>query len=744
VRFRSLLLLIFTLPLLAGERVPLTFDAVYDPRGELAAASRSLSTQWIGETRVGWAELEGETNVARWRVYDVATKRESVLFEAATLEAALRNAGIEAAAAKTAARQSTLSFDAKGDRALIRAGGDLVLFTPASGAVRRLTRTPVDEKVPSFSPDGASVAFVRDNDLWVLELASGDERRLTDDGSDVILNGILDWVYQEEIYGRGDFKGYWWSPDSGAIAALRLDESPVPFFTVVDHIPYHLELETYRYPKAGDPNPLPQLRIVSTDGGSGVQADLGAWTPTDLLIAGVSWKPDSSAVAVQLQNRTQTWLDLAIVERGSGKATRLLRETTPAWVDNLGAPEWLGDGGFLWLSERSGWTHIYRYPASGENPTALTEGSWDVESLHGVDEKEGFVYFSSAERNRIGADVYRARLDGSGRELLTRREGTNTARFSPSSRYFIHNGSDAVTPTEVRVRAADGSELRQLPVPRLEALERYILPAPEFLRVKARDGFELDAMLIKPPDFAPSKKYPVLQQLYAGPEAPLVRNAWRGATTLFYQLAASKGYIVWICDNRTASSHGAASAWPLRGRLGALELRDLEDGLAWLKAQPWVDGERIAANGWSYGGFMVSYALTHSDQFAAGIAGGSVTDWRDYDSIYTERFLGLPQDNPDGYRESSPRFAAANLKGKLLLIHGTMDENVHMQNTLQFARELQLADKPFELMLYPKTRHGVREAALRRHMNRLIFDFLDRTIGAASRESGVGSQESAP
>ncbi|HEU5163025.1 MAG TPA: prolyl oligopeptidase family serine peptidase, partial [Thermoanaerobaculia bacterium] len=453
---------------------------------------------------------------------------------------------------------------------------------------------------------------------------------------------------------------------------------------------------------------------------------------TDLLIAAVTWKPDSSAVAVQLQNRTQTWLDLVAVERASGKARRLLRETTPAWVDVLGQPEWLADGGFLWLSERSGWAHIYRYPASGEGATALTEGSFDVESMHGVDEERGFVYFSSTERSRIAADVYRARLDGSGRELLTKREGSNSAKFNSSSRYFIESWSDATTPTEIRVRAADGSEIRQLPAPKVEALQKYVLPPPEFLRVKARDGFELDAMLIKPPGFDPSKKYPVLQQLYAGPEAPLVRNAWRGSTTLFYQLAATKGYIVWICDNRTASSNGAASSWPLRGRLGALELRDIEDGLAWLKTHPWVDGERIAINGWSYGGFMVSYALTHSDQFAAGIAGGSVTDWRDYDTVYTERLLGLPQDNPEGYRESSPRFAAANLKGKLLLIHGTTDDNVHMQNTMQFARELQLADKAFELMLYPQTRHGVRGAALRRHMNRMIFDFLDRTIGAGA------------
>ncbi len=430
-----------------------------------------------------------------------------------------------------------------------------------------------------------------------------------------------------------------------------------------------------------------------------------------------------------MQNRTQTWLDLITVDPLSGRSRRVLRETTPAWVDVLGSPVELADGGFLWLSEKSGFAHIYRYPASGKDPKPITEGRWDVESVFGVDEETGYVYFSSTERTPIAADVWRAKLDGSGRELLTKREGSHSAQFSPSSRWFVDRWSDAVTPTEVRVHAADGTELRQFTLEPRPALDRYRLSTPEFLRVKARDGCELDAMLIKPLDFDPSKKYPVFQPLYGGPEAAQVRNGWRGQATLFYQLLAAKGYVVWLCDNRTASSNGAESSWPLAGRFGASELRDIEDGVAWLEAQPWVDGSRVAISGWSYGGFMVSYALTHSDKFAAGIAGGSVTDWRDYDSIYTERYLGLPQNNPEGYRDSSPRFSAASLSGRLLLIHGTMDDNVHMQNTLQFARELQLADKPFEMMLYPKTRHGVREAPLRRHMQRLMIDFLDRTIG---------------
>lgn len=728
--FRSLLLIALALPpSLAAEKIAMTFDAVYDEKSDLVEGGRTQPLQWLAGDRLAWPVLDAEGNITAWRVLDPKTKRETALFDAARAEKAFVDAGVSAAAAKRLARQRSYTFDDRGEKALMTVEGDLYVFTPGSATVKRVTATPAEEEVATFSPDGTKISFVRDNDLWVVDLASGSERRLTTDGSDVILNGILDYVYMEEIYGRGTYTGHWWSPDSRRIAMLRLDESPVPFFTVVDDIPYHLELETFRYPKAGDPNPLPSLRLLPVDGGAPVDADLSAYTPADLLIVNVSWKPDSSAVGVQVQNRTQTWLDLVSIDPRGGSSRRLLRESTPAWVDVLGEPIWLEDGGFLWLSETGGFGHIHRYPASGKDPKQITSGRFDVESLYGVDEESGYVYFQSTERSPIESDVWRARLDGGERELLSTRRGSNSARFSPSRRWYVGSWSDVTTPSETRLMAVDGTEVRQFILQPRPALDRYRLSTPEFVRVKARDGYELDAMLIKPPDFDPSKKYPVFQPLYAGPEAPQVRNRWYGQSGLHNQMLAAKGYIVWMCDNRTASSTGAESSWALSGRFGASELRDIEDGAAWLAAQPWVDPSRIALSGWSYGGFMVSYALTHSDKFAAGIAGGSVTDWRNYDSIYTERYLGLPQNNPDGYRESSPRFAAESLKGKLLLIHGSMDDNVHPQNTLQFARELQLAGKQFDLMLYPKSRHGVREAPLRRHMQQLMIDFLDRTIG---------------
>jgi dipeptidyl-peptidase-4 len=271
---------------------------------------------------------------------------------------------------------------------------------------------------------------------------------------------------------------------------------------------------------------------------------------------------------------------------------------------------------------------------------------------------------------------------------------------------------------------SDGAMVRVIDENRVAALGDYNLSRPEFLQVGTRDGFVMEAMMIKPPDFDPSRRYPVYQFTYGGPHAPQVRNGWGGSQYMYHQLLAQKGIIVWICDNRTASGKGSESAWPLYRNLGELELRDIEDGVSWLKQQPYVDASRIGIHGWSYGGYMTSYALTHSTSFAMGIAGGPVTDWRDYDTVYTERYMGRPEENPEGYRKSSPRFFAANLHGALMLVHGTIDDNVHLANTIQFAYELQKAQKPFQLMLYPKSRHGVTDPALVKHLRSTMLDFV--------------------
>jgi dipeptidyl-peptidase-4 len=719
-------LLVFTLlaaPLFAQKKV-ITLEAIYDPveRVYFSGAIQS-GFHWLDDRTFVWPRKDAKGEFVEWRLFDASNGRERPLFEHAKLQAALEGAGIPSDMAKRSAESSGLTFDVNRTAAVLTLDDDLYLYSLARGTITRLTSTAGEEESPTFSPDGQRIAFTRDHDLYVTDL-TGRERRLTTDGSADTLNGKLDYVYMEEVYGRGNWKAFWWSPDSARLAYLQLDERGVPEFTIADEIPYHLDLETFEYPKAGDPNPKVKLKVVRATGGSSVDVDTSGYTAAEHLIVNVDWSRNDEIV-FQVQNREQTWLDL-IASTTAGKTRRILRDSTPAWIDPIAAPHYLTDGSFLWQSERSGHRHLYHYDADGTLKGQITKGEWEVRDLHGVDEKNGWIYFSGTERSVLGTDVYRIRLDGTGLQRISAEEGQHSAAFNPSMTMYVDRWSNITTPDQVRVHRADGAPAHVLEINRVAHLEEYELPRPEFLQVKTRDGFPMEAMMIKPTNFDPSKKYPVYQYTYAGPHAQQVRNAWRGDFMLFNQLLAQQGIIVWMCDNRTASGKGAVSAWPVYKNFGELELRDIEDGLAWLKQQPYVDDDRIIINGWSYGGFMVSYALTHSKSFKAGIAGGSVTDWRNYDSIYTERYMLMPQNNPEGYRKSSPRFSAENLHGELLLIHGSIDDNVHPQNTIQFAHALQDSGKQFGMMLYPKSRHGVRDKKKLAHLQRLVFEFVTK------------------
>ena len=646
-------------------------------------------------------------------------------FDAAKMESALARAGFSAEDARAMARRPSYLMNDARTAALINHGKDLFYYEFGSDKAARLTNNPAEEVGEEFSPDSRTVSFVRSNNIYVVEIATGRERALTTDGAGKILNGQLDWVYQEELYGRGNFKGYWWSPDSTRVAYLRFDESPVHEFTIVDHIPHLQEVEKEFYPKAGDPNPVVRLGIVGATGGATQWVDTAKYESVDPLIVRVGWNPDGKKVVYEIQNREQTWLDLNYADPASGRSQTVLRETSKAWidVDNVEEPYWLNDGSFLIFSERTGWKHLYHYSADGKLIRQVTDGKWEARTLHGVDEANGFVYFSGTEHSHIAVHAYRIKLDGTGLTRLTQAEGNHTANFNSALTLFIDTWSDVNTPSQIRLFKSDGMLARVIDENKVEALKQYKLGKTEFLQVKTRDGFVMEAMMIKPPDFDPSKKYPVFEFVYGGPHAPMVRNSWGRADYMWHQMLAQKGYIIWVLDNRTASGKGIESAWPLYRNFGELELRDLEDGISWLKSQPYVDGSRIGIWGWSFGGFMTSYALTHSKSFRIGIAGGTVADWRLYDTIYTERFMGTPQNNPEGYKKG-PLAAAKDLSGKLLLIHGMIDDNVHMQNTIQFAYELQKAGKPFQLMLYPKSRHGVADPLLLKHMRTMMTDFV--------------------
>ncbi len=736
-------LLAFSSIALAQDKM-LTIDDIYDPAKRVPFNGRPSFIQWAKDG-VSFRQVQ---NGSLMRV-NAITGNAELYYDVKKMASVLSQSEIGIDAASKIAQSPFQQFNDTETAILINHNKDLWLYNITDGNVKRLTNTPKDEELEAdFSPNGNRVSFVRGMNLFVVDLFNCQqnvcvERQLTNDGTETILNGYLDWVYEEELYGRGQKRGYWWSPDSSKITFLRTDESPVKKFTVINHEGVYQTEETVPYPKAGEPNPFVTLKIVSVTGTGGQQmgmqmpvsnqtkidvtADLSKYKPEDFLIGRVAWSPDSKAVIFQALNREQTFLDVNSATM-DGKVKTIFTEKTPAYVELYDDPTFLNDGSMIWQSAKNGWRHLYHVDKNGKIIRQITDGKWEIRSFYGVDEKNGWAYFSATKDSHIGTNVYRAKLDASKIERLTDKDGTSNGSFNSTFTHFVHNWSDVNTPPKTFLRKSDGSLEKVLNENKVDVLNQYKLGKTEFLKVKNRNGFEMEAQMIKPPDFDSNKKYPVWSFTYSGPHAPSVRNSWGGGQYMWFQMLAQKGYIIWICDNQSASGKGEESTWTAYKNLGVGELRDLEDGVGYLKSLPYVDGDRIGLSGWSYGGFMTSYAMTHSKLWKVGIAGGSVTDWHLYDSIYTERFMMTPQNNKEGYEKTSVLKSAKNLSGKLLLIHGVIDENVHLQNTMQFVNQLQLNEKQFELMVYPKNRHGVSNPMQAKQMRQLMTDFILKNL----------------
>ncbi|HXG11042.1 MAG TPA: DPP IV N-terminal domain-containing protein [Gemmataceae bacterium] len=707
---------------LAEDRVmnkPITFETVY-------AAGRPLSFSGAPVSGLVWLE-DGEhflqVKEGRLRKVHALTGRSEPFYDPEKLARGLASLPtIGRSAAQSLARSPQLRLNPQRTGALFLHADDLYYCNlDGTGAVR-LTRTPGNKELVSFSPDGKFVAFVRDNNLHVVDLATQTERALTTDGSELILNGKADWVYFEEVFNRRR-QAYWWSPDSSRIAFLRFDDTPVHKFTLVDPVSPRPAVEATPYPKAGAPNPLVKLGIVTVAGGTPAWADLRDYSETATLLVRAGWTPDSQRVYFYVQDRAQTWLDVCLVARDGGEPTRLFRETTKAWVDDPGAPTFLKDGSFLLPSERTGWRHLYHFDKDGRFKGPITSGPWEARTLHLVDEEGGWVYFSGTRDSHLAVNLYRVRLDGSALERLTSLPGDHRVSVGPKGKFFIDSWSNHQTPVQVRLYHADGSPARTLDTNPVYVLEEYRRGQYELVQIPTADGFVLEGSLLRPPDFDPGRRYPVWFMTYGGPHAPTIQDSWGGGRVRD-EMLAQMGFVVFRCDPRSASGKGACSTWTAYRQLGVQELKDIETALRWLTTHSYIDPTRIGMSGHSYGGFLTAYALTHSKLFAAGIASAPVTDWRNYDSIYTERYMNTPQENPEGYNVTSVVRAARDLHGKLLIIHGLMDDNVHAQNSLQLIDALQRADKDFEVMVYPRARHGL----LGRHYQRLMIDFMKRTL----------------
>jgi len=561
------------------------------------------------------------------------------------------------------------------------------------------------QQLATFSPDGGKVGFVRGNNLFVRDLESGEERQVTQDGKvNSIINGTTDWVYEEEF---AIIQGFQWSPDGKNIAFLRFDESRVKEWELSYWGDLYPETYKFKYPKAGEDNSLVTMFIYNLDSRSMRQVDLGS--ETDQYIPRFQWTADPATLSIQRLNRLQNNLEILLADAGTGNSRVIYTEENKCYIEITDNLTFLKNGEqFIITSEKDGYNHIYLYDLKGNLVRQLTHGKYDVMDFYGVDEKKGVVYYTAAVSSPINRELFSARLDGKGQKKLSQKEGTNSAGFGKGYQYYVNYFSDANTPPYISVHRSDGQEVRMVKDNgKLRGvLGEYGISKKEFFSFTTGGGISLNGWMIKPPDFDSTKKYPVFMTVYGGPNSQTVLNSWGGG--MWNQFLAQKGYIIASVDNRGTGARGEEFRKVTYRQLGKYETEDMIEGAKYLGSLPYVDPNRIGIWGWSYGGYMTALCLTKgADVFRMGIAVAPVTNWRYYDNIYTERYMRKPQENGPGYDDNSPVNHADKLKGKLLIIHGTADDNVHVQNTFDLVTALVAANKQFDMQLYPNSNHGI-------------------------------------
>ena len=710
---------LFLAALACAQKKPITLDAVQawrnnavrTPPGDPVWAPDGKTFVYRQGSQLKWF------NVAAKKSYDVVDL--TLLDDAALSPPAMEQYGWE----NRRVDEATLQWSPRGGQVLYNGGGDLFLITIPGGQWRQVVKTPTAEHDPKFSPDGKQIAFLRRWDLNVLNLADGRETRLTSDGSDTLRNGGLDWVYPEELeLGTA----YWWAPDSSAIAYLQFNLSGEALYPHADLLGPRAVLEQQRYPQAGEKNANVRVGVIPPGGGATKWLDVGD-TVNAYLIARAGWIPDSTGVYIVRTNRIQNQLDFLVYDVASGKSRTVYREADSYWINIAGDPVFLKDGKrFLWTSERDGFRHLYLYSLDGAPPQQLTKGAWEVTEIAGLDEKAGRVYYRSTEASPVERQLYSVALDGGEKRRITAGVGTHRISMAPGASSFLDIYSNLTSPPEGTLRNADGDAIAVYRPADRKVLEELDFRPTEIVEFKGKDGASFYGRLIKPAGFDPAKKYPLLVDVYGGPHAQSVRNAWPGLG--MDQVFAQAGYVVWEMDNRGTSGRGHAFETPVYRNLGVRELEDQREGVEYLIARGFIDPQRVGVNGWSYGGFMtLNLLLNAPDLFHAGFAGAPVTSWLNYDTIYTERYMGLPEDNGEAYARTSLPRRAHNLAGRLMIAHNLEDDNVLFQNSAQMIRALEVAGKHFELSLYTEKTHGVSGAEARQ-MESTMLDFFERNL----------------
>jgi dipeptidyl-peptidase 4 len=721
-----LLVLLIAAPVLAqtGKR-QLTLEWIFGPEGRSVASVST--TAWLDD---GSLIILDNRKPADERTFEKlvppGSKRQALTDSREALTALKSVAGVDLPSLTW-----PIAFDGSGRDALYIFNGDVFVLELNTAQWRRLTSTTAEETSASFSPNGRRVAYVRSNDLYAFDLDTNREYRITRDGSETVLNGTLSWVYWEEVFGRRDI-GYWWAPDSDAIAYLQSDESQVDLAYFTDITPFSPRIVRQRYARAGRANP--KVRLGITELGS----DATTWIriedrPFEYIVR-AKWLPDGRRLSFETMPRVQSELALYFADRKTGAATRILTETDPAWVNVSDDLYFFNDGRtFLWPSERDGYMHLYRYRIDGTLVNQVTRGRWALASaggvafwvkqtIVGIDEKNNWIYFTALERSSTERHLYRVHPDGSGFMPISKEPGTHRISMSPDGRYFLDRYSDTRTLPALRLHDGDGRVLLTLDGPRPELLKPYEVQFPELTTIPADDGFPMPAQVMKPQGFRADRKYPVIMMVYAGASSSLVSNTWQ-SDLLWNQMLVDAGYVVVKVDNRSATGISKQLENTVFKRLGEAETPDLVAAAHWLKKQAWVNPERLGVWGWSNGGWMTLNLMTRSAEFKAGIAVAPVVDWRFYDSKWTEAAMRTPQENPQGYESASLIPRAKNLHGKLLIVYGSYDDNVHPVNEMAFIDALVASGKKFEMITYPMRKHGISDEAATLHLYHLMLDF---------------------
>ena len=603
---------------------------------------------------------------------------------------------------------------------------DYFLFDIAS---KKLTKILEQVQEPTFSPDGTKIAFAKENNLFVYDILSKEINQITNDGKkNAIINGITDWVYEEEF---AFVRAFDWSADSKKIAFIRFDESQVPEFSMdIYKKNLYPTAETFKYPKAGEKNATVSLHIFDLVSKNIKNVNLNNYN--DFYIARLKWTNDANILSAQVLNRHQDNLDLLFIDGNSASGKVVLNEKDKAYVDVTDNLTFLKDNSFIWTSEKDGWNHIYLYDKTGKLKNQVTKGNWEVTAYYGFDEKTKSIYYQSTENGSIVRDVYKISLDGKKKTKLSKNIGTNEATFSPNFSLFINKFSSSTVPTTYTLNnSIDGQQVQSIVENSslLEKLKKYNLPSKEFFELTTEKGHKLNAWMIKPKDFDASKKYPVFMYQYSGPGSQEVANEWFNANDYWFMMLTQQGYIVACVDGRGTGFKGAAFKKCTQKELGKYEVEDQIDAAKVIGNYPYVDKTRIGIFGWSFGGFMASNCIMKgADVFKTAIAVAPVTNWRFYDSIYTERYMQTPQENASGYDDNSPINHVSKLKGNFLLIHGTADDNVHVQNSMQMIEALVQANKQFDWAIYPDKNHGIYGGYTRIQLYNKMTNFIKEKL----------------